>query len=57
LSYGGGAATITENGRHFAVRVGNMVFDNLHPAGLSIDGWLQDFDAIGGVALHTTTPF
>ena len=57
LSHDGGRATITQNGRHLAIRVGNMVFDNLHPDGMAVDAWLADFDAIGGVQVFRVTEF
>jgi Papain fold toxin 2 len=57
LSYDGGAATITENGRHVAIRVSGMVFDNLHPDGMPFDSWIRDFDAIEGFGLHSVTAF
>ena len=57
LSYDGGQATITQNGRHVGVRVGDIVFDNLHPDGMPFEQWLKDFDAIGGVVVHTTVDF
>jgi hypothetical protein len=57
LSLDGGLATITQNGRHLGIRVGNTVFDNLHPDGLPFDSWLRDFDAIGGVLVHAVIDF
>ncbi len=57
LGYDGGRSTITNNGRHVGIRVGNTVFDNLHPAGFPFDRWLSDFDAIGGVEVHAVTDF
>jgi hypothetical protein len=57
LSYDGGQTTITENGRHVGVRVGDVAFDNLHPNGVPYDQWLQDFDAIGGIRIHAVTAF
>ncbi len=57
LSYDGGQATITQNGRHVGVRVGNVVFDNLHSDGVPYDEWLKDFDAIGGVVVHSIVEF
>lgn len=57
LSYDGGAMTITQNGRHLGVRVGDVVFDNLHADGVAIDSWIRDFDAIGGIEIHATSPF
>src|ERR1700680_3265297 len=49
LSYDGGQATITQNGRHIGVRIDDMVFANLHPDGMPFDLWVKDFDAIGGI--------
>jgi hypothetical protein len=57
LSYDGGRTTITQNGRHLGVRVGDVVFDNLHPAGLPFEQWLRDFDGIGGVEVYSTSAF
>jgi hypothetical protein len=48
MSYHEGRDSITENGRHLGVRVGDMVFDNLHPAGMPYDAWVQDFEAPEG---------
>jgi hypothetical protein len=48
MSYESGWTAITENGRHVGVRVGDMVFDNLHPAGMPYDAWVCDFDAPEG---------
>lgn len=56
-SHDGGQSTITQNGRHVAVRVGDVTFDNLHPDGVPFDEWLKDFDAIGGVVVHSVTDF
>jgi hypothetical protein len=57
LSYDDGQATVTQNGRHVGVRVGDVAFDNLHPTGMPFDQWLKDFDAVGGVEVHATTDF
>jgi Papain fold toxin 2 len=57
LSFDGGRATITQNGRHVGIRVGDMMFDNLHPDGLTFDEWLDDFAAIFGVKIAATTDF
>ncbi len=40
LSHDGGQNTITYNGRHLGVQVGDLVFDNLHGNGLALDKWL-----------------
>jgi hypothetical protein len=56
-SFDGGRTAIAQNGRHLGVRVGEVVFDNLHPDGLLFDEWIKDFDAIGGVSLHSVTDF
>jgi hypothetical protein len=39
------------------VRVGDVVFDNLHPDGMPFDQWLKDFDALGGVQVVSTVDF
>jgi hypothetical protein len=57
VSYDGGATTITQNGRHVGVRVGDVVFDNLHPNGLPFDQWLQDYDSPGGIVIAAITAF
>jgi Papain fold toxin 2 len=57
LSYDGGQSTITQNGRHVGVRVGDVVFDNLHPDGMPFDQWLKDCDALGGVQVVSTVDF
>ncbi|MGH7170284.1 MAG: papain fold toxin domain-containing protein [Gemmataceae bacterium] len=57
LSYDGGQSTITQNGRHVGVRVGDIVVDNLHPNGMPFDRWIKDFDAIGGVVVHSAVDF
>jgi hypothetical protein len=51
LSFEEGQVTITQNGRHVGVRVGEPVFDNLHPAGIPFPIWLKDFVAPGGVEI------
>ena len=43
LSFDGGWASITQNGRHLGVRVGDEVFDNLHANGMDYEAWLKDF--------------
>ncbi len=57
LSYDGGQATITQNGRHLGVRVGDTIFDNLHPGGMPYEDWLNDFDAVGGIRASAVTNF
>ena len=51
------APAISRNGRHVGVRVGDAVFDNLHPEGMPFDRWIADFDALGGVRVHSITDF
>ena len=51
------ASAISQNGRHLGVRVGDTVFDNLHPNGMPFDQWIKDFDAIGGIKIHSVTDF
>lgn len=53
----GNGPAISQNGRHLGVRVGDLVFDNLHPDGMPYEQWIRDFDAIGGVKLHSTKGF
>lgn len=57
VSYDGGQTTITQNGRHFGIRVGDMVVDNLHPDGMPFEQWIKDFDAIGGGVVHSAVDF
>ncbi len=49
--------SITQNGRHLGVQVGDIVFDNLHPNGLPYEKWLQDFNAPFGLVVHSQTDF
>ena len=51
------ARAISENGRHIGVRVGDTVFDNLHPNGIPFEQWINDFDAIGGIRVQSITEF
>jgi hypothetical protein len=37
--------------------VDDLVFDNLHPNGITMEMWLADFDAIGGVKLQRVEEF
>jgi hypothetical protein len=57
LSYDGGQTTITQNGRHMGIRIGDILVDNLHPDGVLFDQWIKDFDAIGGVVVHSIVDF
>jgi hypothetical protein len=57
LSYDGGQATITLNGRHLGIRVDDAVFDNLHPSGMAYNEWLKDFDSPIGVRVHRVDAF
>jgi len=57
FSYDGGKTTITQNGRHVGVGVGDFVFDNLHPTGFPFDDWLKDFDAPGGIMIESRVDF
>lgn len=57
VSYDGGQTTITQNGRHIGIRVGDIVVDNLHPNGMPFEQWIKDFDAIGGVIVHSVVDF
>jgi len=51
------ATAISMNGRHVGVHVGDTVFDNLHPEGMPFNRWIADFDALGGVRVHSITDF
>jgi Papain fold toxin 2 len=57
MGYLRGQTTITETGWHVGVRIGNLVFDNLHPDGMRYDDWVQDFDAIEGVTVSVASDF
>ena len=57
LSHDGGNETITHNGRHTAIRVGEIVFDNLHTDGVPFEQWLADFRAVGGVVVASIERF
>jgi hypothetical protein len=57
LSYDGGQKSITLNGWHVGVRVGDLVFDNLHTSGMPYDAWVQDFDGKRGVVVAAVTDF
>jgi hypothetical protein len=57
LSYQGGRTTITETGRHVGVRVGDIVFDNLHTQGMRYDDWVEDFDAAEGLTVDVVSDF
>ena len=57
LSFDGGKTSITETGRHVGIRVGELMFDNLHPDGMPLADWLRDFDADGGIKLNAPVDF
>jgi Papain fold toxin 2 len=38
--------SITENGMHYGVEVGGVVFDNLSSEGLLLQDWIGDFHSI-----------
>ena len=44
-------------GYSLALVDGDLVFDNLHPNGMPYDQWMRDFDAIGGIVVHSVTNF
>jgi hypothetical protein len=50
----GGSVSITQNGTHQAVRVGDTVFDNLSPDGIHVNQFLNDLHAIDGVDFRFT---
>lgn len=37
-------ASIAENGKHFGVQVGNLVFDNIHRSGIPLSDWADTFE-------------
>jgi hypothetical protein len=47
----GGTTSITRNGFHQAVQVGDMVFDNFFPGGVAYSTYVESLHAIGGVAI------
>jgi hypothetical protein len=49
-SYSAGTV-IADNGEHQAVRVGDMVYDYLHPNGISYANWVKDFMSPQGVSI------
>jgi hypothetical protein len=51
------APAISRNGRHVGVRLGDTVFDNLHPEGMPFNRWIADFDSLGGVRVDSITEF
>jgi papain fold toxin 2 of polymorphic toxin system len=57
LSYDGAWTSITQNGRHVAIRIEDIVFDNLHPSGMPYDQWLSDFFAPTSVVLYRVDSF
>ena len=48
---------IATNGRHIGVKVGDIVYDNIHKAGIPYDEWIKDLEAFGGIRVKTRTPF
>ncbi len=52
----GGASTITRNGTHQAVKVGDTVFDNFFKNGIPYEDYVGALGARGGVEI-TSTPF
>ncbi|AGP41062.1 papain fold toxin domain-containing protein [Sorangium cellulosum] len=46
-----GTTSITRNGYHEAVRVGDTVFDNFFPGGVPYQTYVDSLHAIGGVAI------
>jgi hypothetical protein len=55
--YDGGKESITDNGRHVGVRVGDLMFDNLHPSGMLYDDWVKDFDAVRSITVSVVDDF
>lgn len=43
---------ITTNGKHYAVKVGSKVFDNLNPKGISYQAWENDLGGENGLFLN-----
>ena len=50
----GGNSSITQNGFHQAIRVGNTVFDNFFRAGVTYDQYVSSLHAVGGVTITTS---
>lgn len=45
---------ISEDGTHRAVRIGDTVFDNHNPNGLSFDDWVNDLNTVYGFDIIVT---
>ena len=45
---------ISTNGRHQAVQVRNMVFDNVHKNGIEYNKWIKDFFSPTGYNVKKT---
>lgn len=52
----GAGKTITTNGRHQAVRVGDTVFDNFFPNGVPYDWYVDALHAPAGISINSV-PF
>jgi len=52
-----GGAKITENGIHQGVKVGDMVFDNIHKSGMPYAEWLNDFHSPTGFTIESIRRF
>ena len=48
---------ISTNGRHVGVKVGDMVYDNIHKAGIPYADWINDLEAHNGIKIKSATPF
>jgi hypothetical protein len=43
--------TITRNGFHYGIRIGNTVFDNIFRSGIEFSEWQRSFDCAGSIRL------
>jgi len=46
---------IAENGEHVAIRVDDVVFDNLNPQGIKYDDWAEDL-GVGFPGMSSSSP-
>ncbi len=46
---------ISDNPNHFAVQVGDLVFDNLNPDGVSFSEWADDIGINDGIGVDLST--
>jgi hypothetical protein len=49
--------TITKNGRHLGVKIGDTVYDNIYTEGIPYQEWLTKFEAPGGIQVTSRRNF